>query len=142
MKLGELLVKRNLVSEAQLLKGLARHYNSHEKLGECLVLEGFIDEPTMLKALGQQLNIRYFDTIPLEYLTVKSMQTFPESLAVTWCVVAGEENGDLLVFFNDSQNEIARYLEERQMKAGFALAKKSQIRIIVEKFSQQQMKRN
>jgi type IV pilus assembly protein PilB len=42
MKLGDLLVKQNVLSEADLMKALSLQKGSGKKIGEVLVDEGFI----------------------------------------------------------------------------------------------------
>lgn len=56
IRLGDLLMKSNLISERQLNAALLEQQRWGGKLGELLVRMSFITEDTLLKALGKQLN--------------------------------------------------------------------------------------
>ena len=124
MRLGELLIQRKLLTEEQLLKGLSRHYRSHEKLGECLILEGYISESALLQALSTQLEVPYFEMIPTDLMSKDSLALIPGALAKKWCVIAGEKDLGFIIFFNDNTTEVSEYLAQRDVSADYALARK------------------
>jgi type IV pilus assembly protein PilB len=60
LRLGELLVKEGLISEAQLEKAITVQKQEGGRLGEILVKLGMVKEEQMVTVLGKQLNIPYF----------------------------------------------------------------------------------
>jgi type IV pilus assembly protein PilB len=66
LKLGELLTKAQLISEAQLQHALDEQAQSGGRLGEHLIRLGFVGEDDILDCLSQQygvpsINLRHFD---------------------------------------------------------------------------------
>ena len=61
MRLGDLLVSEQIITDDQLMKALAYQKKSGLKLGKALIELGFIDEDRMLNFLSQQLGIPFFD---------------------------------------------------------------------------------
>jgi len=54
-RLGNLLIERNLVSEAQLEQGLAQQRETGGKIGEILVALGFLDDRDLVDTLSEFL---------------------------------------------------------------------------------------
>lgn len=134
MRLGELLIQNKIVTEEQLLKGLSRHYRTHEKVGECLILEGYISESALLQALSAQLGVPFFEVIPSELISTDSLALIPGAIAKRWCVIAGETETGFLVFYNDDTGDIAGHLAQKHVSADYALARKSEIRRAIDTF--------
>lgn len=60
LKLGQLLVKEDLITEQQLLKAIEEQKKqSGARIGEVLVKLGMVSEPDLIATLGQQLGIAY-----------------------------------------------------------------------------------
>ena len=59
IKLGQILKKKNLVTDQQIKEGLDRQRKSGEQLGSILVKMGFISEEDLLTALSGQLGLPY-----------------------------------------------------------------------------------
>ncbi|TRZ95787.1 type II secretion system protein GspE [bacterium] len=59
-RLGELLLKENLISAANLEKAVSVQKQEGGRLGEILIKLGFIKEDQVVAVLGKQLNIPYF----------------------------------------------------------------------------------
>jgi type IV pilus assembly protein PilB len=59
-RLGELLVKENLISAGNLEKAISVQKQEGGRLGEILIKLGFIKEDQVVAVLGKQLNIPYF----------------------------------------------------------------------------------
>ncbi len=57
IRLGDLLVSQNVISQAQLESALKTQKQSGNKLGRELIAEGFISEDLLLEFLSQQLGI-------------------------------------------------------------------------------------
>jgi type IV pilus assembly protein PilB len=60
LRLGELLIKEGLITEAQLEKAIATQRRENGRLGEILVQLGMVKEDQMIEVLGKQLGIPYF----------------------------------------------------------------------------------
>lgn len=60
LKLGELLLKEGLITQAQLEKAISFQRQEGGRLGEILVKLGMVKEDQMVAVLGKQLNIPYF----------------------------------------------------------------------------------
>lgn len=72
IKLGELLVRANVINEGQLKAALAEQHKWGGKLGEILVRMSFCSEDIVIKALSKQLAIPRAD--------VENLQPPPESV--------------------------------------------------------------
>lgn len=59
-KLGELLIKEGIITQAQLEKALNTQKQEGGRLGEILIRLGMIKEGQLILILGRQLNIPYF----------------------------------------------------------------------------------
>lgn len=58
-KLGEILIKQNLITPEQLNKAIAVQREEGGRIGEVLIRLGMIKEENMVEALGKQLSIPY-----------------------------------------------------------------------------------
>ena len=56
-KIGEMLLKGNLITQEQLLTALDTQKRTRERIGSLLVKAGAIKEPELLSFLGRQFNI-------------------------------------------------------------------------------------
>lgn len=61
MRLGDLLVFENIISEVQLTDALASQKGSGKKLGSALIDLGYLSEVQLLTFLAQQLKIEFID---------------------------------------------------------------------------------
>ncbi len=128
MLLGELLIGKGLITEAQLLSGLTRHYRTHDLLGECLILDGCITEVALLKAVSEQIGIEFVDSISQDVFTTRSLELVPSSLAKKLCVIVGEGESTFIVYFNGNQEVVFPLLVNCGMDVRYVLSKKSLIR--------------
>ena len=69
-RLGELLVKKSLITEAQLKVALEEQKERNERLGNVLVQLGYIDENKLIEVLAEQLNVKV--------ITVNDVKITPE----------------------------------------------------------------
>lgn len=106
IRLGELLVSMNVLSEAQLHTALAVQYRNRCRLGRALTAMKLVREEHLVQALAQQQQIQYVRlegrTIPeavLKRLPVKAMQRFQ----VIPVALRGER-GPLVVAMADPQD--------------------------------------
>ncbi|MFH0940493.1 MAG: type II/IV secretion system protein, partial [Candidatus Omnitrophota bacterium] len=63
LKLGELLIKKGVVTQAQLEVALREHTKTGELLGKSLVRMGFISEEQLLMTLAEQLSIQFIPSL-------------------------------------------------------------------------------
>lgn len=77
--LGEILVENESVTEDQLTQALdlQRDEAKDQKLGEILVEQDFVSEDDMLKALAYQLDLRYYDRIPINDIDPSLVDNIP-----------------------------------------------------------------
>lgn len=61
MRLGDLLIKQNVLREEDLEKALKKQKGSGKKIGEVLVDEGFITEESIVNALHMQLGLQIIE---------------------------------------------------------------------------------
>ena len=118
IRLGDTLVAKQIISEAQLKQALDEQKRSGHKLGNTLIELGFIQEDELLNFLSQQLQIPFID---LNNFTVNKniIQNLPEAQARRFRAVVLEYNeNDVLLGMSDPTNlfafdEIARTLKRR-----------------------------
>src|SRR5215210_760666 len=72
-RLGEILIKQGLITEAQLEQAISVQKTEKGRIGEVLIKLGMIKEEDMVKALGTQLILPYSIHNP-ELLVPKSNQ--------------------------------------------------------------------
>jgi len=61
IRLGDLLVQENLITQAQLVEALASQRASGRKLGRTIIDNGWVDEVQIAKALARQLRAPFVD---------------------------------------------------------------------------------
>lgn len=74
--LGEILVERSTITEEQLHQALADK-GEDERLGEILVKKEFLTEEQMLKALAFQLDLPYYDRLPINDIDPALVDNIP-----------------------------------------------------------------
>ncbi|GIU19742.1 MSHA biogenesis protein MshE [Shewanella colwelliana] len=101
MRLGDLLVQEQIISEAQLMQALAEQKNSGKKLGRTLIDLSSITEDQLLKFLSQQLNIPFLD-ISRRAIAPQVVNLLPEVQARRYRALAVEDDGEsVLVAMSD-----------------------------------------
>ena len=80
LRIGELLLQKNLINQKQLDMALEEQAKSGTFLGESLVSMGFVTEDDLLKVLAEQFNTRF---VSLERVHVNPavLKLVPQSLA-------------------------------------------------------------
>ena len=118
IRIGEILVQKQLISQADLEKALARGKLTGKKLGRVLVETGMIGENEIAQALANQIGCPYLD-LKTKSLTPKTVAVLPEQLARRAGSIAADRGADgkLLVAMSDpadvfSYDEIAKALNE------------------------------
>ncbi|MDF2179138.1 GspE/PulE family protein [Aliiglaciecola sp. CAU 1673] len=101
MRLGDLLVHENVISEAQLQQALEAQRQTGRKLGNVLTDLGLLSEDQLLTFLSQQLNVPFID-IGRRNLEPAVVKLLPEVQARRFRAIALENNADhILVGMSD-----------------------------------------
>jgi len=93
IRLGDLLVAQQLISQDQLEQALKEQKNTGRKLGRQLVEMGFVEENTLLSLLSRQLNIPFIELKQFRF-DRDLVSSLPESLARRYRVMILREDDD------------------------------------------------
>jgi len=101
IRIGDLLLERNLISEAQLQQALAEQKRTGKKLGRAITDLGFLAEEQLLGTLADYFNYPYID-LSRYRLDSRLVQRLPESQARRYrALVLSEEAGGYRVGMAD-----------------------------------------
>jgi type IV pilus assembly protein PilB len=78
-KIGEMLLKGNLISADQLRSALETQEKTHERIGTVLIKSGFIKEEDLLAFLGRQFNLPVVDLSKYE-INPEIVRLLPEEM--------------------------------------------------------------
>ena len=95
VRLGELLVRQQLISEEQLDAALKRQRADGHKLGRTLVDAGFVSEEEICGALARQMRIPYINLKQFSF-NGALVQTLPEAQARRFRAIVLDENAGAL----------------------------------------------
>ncbi|MEM0515077.1 ATPase, T2SS/T4P/T4SS family [Pseudoalteromonas sp. YIC-827] len=130
MRLGDLLVHEQIISEIQLEQALQAQKSSGRKLGATLVDLGVISEHQLLRFLAQQLNIPFLD-LAQRRIAPETAKLLPEVYARRYRALVIEDNGDtVLVGMSDPADlsgldQLVPILEPKRIE--LAVVQESQI---------------
>lgn len=96
MRLGDLLVHENIISNEQLMQALNSQKASGRKLGDTLIELGYIGERQLLEFLAQQLGVPFLD-ISQRRISSQVANLLPEVHARRLRAIIIEDNGDSVV---------------------------------------------
>jgi type IV pilus assembly protein PilB len=103
-KLGEMLVKDNLITTDQLEEALRAQETSRRSLGHILIEMGLTSEWEMAAALGKQLNVPF---ITLSHYDIDEgvLKTIPREIVRKYKIVPVDKTGDTLtIALSDPSN--------------------------------------
>ncbi|MFO7787147.1 MAG: MSHA biogenesis protein MshE, partial [Halospina sp.] len=117
VRIGDLLVENNVITEEQLQTALSEQKRTGRKLGKTLTDLGYLDEDQLLNFLSQQLDIPFVQLrhYNFDHELVKKL---PEAQARRFrSIVLAERNGELLVGMADpmdifAYDELTRILDQ------------------------------
>ena len=130
MRLGDLLVHHEIISEDQLMIALKEQKISGTKLGATLIDLEYISEEQLLQFLAQQLNVPFLD-ISQRRISPEVGELLPEAHARRHRAIVLEDRGDtVLIGMSDpadlsSLDQIAPMLAPKEIE--IAVVKESQI---------------
>ena len=117
VRLGDLLIEHNLISQAQLEQALGEQKSSGQKLGRVLIDDGYVTEDQILEVLSQQLKIPFVDLLHYKF-NPETIKLIPEIQARRFRAVAlsSDDNG-IMVGMSDPTNifaydELSRVLQK------------------------------
>src|SRR4051812_34738604 len=87
IKLGELLIKANVLNDGQLKAALAEQQKWGGRLGDILVRMNLVAEELLVRALGKQLNIQAVNLDSLTTLAPQVKAKIPAATARDICAV-------------------------------------------------------
>ncbi|MEC4722987.1 GspE/PulE family protein [Noviherbaspirillum sp. CPCC 100848] len=110
VRLGEILVQQQLLSEEQLQFSLAEQKRTGRKLGRVFIENGFVTEEKISGALARQLNIPY---INLKFYNTKPevVRLLPETQARRFRAMALEDRGGALLIGMADPTDLFAYDE-------------------------------
>lgn len=117
IRLGELLVQNDIITEQQLQEALEAQKKSGLKLGRMLMELGFVEENTLLEFLSENLGIPFID-LKTHNFDVELIQRLPEVYARRFrAIVLSENPRGLVVGMVDPRDiyaydELARILQD------------------------------
>lgn len=107
MKLGDLLLARRLVTAGQLEEGLREQARTGEKLGDILIRKGVLWEEDLVFALARQRNVEAVEIDPFS-VPADLLQKVPREMAERYQVFPIGREGDVLVLAADERVDINR----------------------------------
>lgn len=96
LKLGELLIKKGVVTQAQLEVALREHNKTGELLGKSLVRLGFISEEQLLMTLAEQLSIQFIPSLKDKTVPEQVIKAVPARFVWHYKFMPLALRGDLL----------------------------------------------
>ncbi|MDH3450989.1 MAG: GspE/PulE family protein [Gammaproteobacteria bacterium] len=117
VRIGDLLVEHDVITNEQLEIALKEQKKSGRKLGHTLVDLGYVAEDEMLRLLARQLNIELVDLAHYSF-DAETVRKLPETLARRFrAIVLGSQGNGLLVGMADptdifAYDEIAKHLRQ------------------------------
>jgi MSHA biogenesis protein MshE len=101
VRIGDLLVQNNVISEAQLISALARQKETRQKLGRALVFLGYIQEEQFLNFLAQQLKLPMVDLSHYNFNQSDVLKLTETHARRYRCIVLKEEADHFLIGMAD-----------------------------------------
>jgi len=93
VRLGDMLVENQLISENQLLRALAEQKQTGHKLGRTLIELGYVTEEKLLVLLSQQLKLPFIELKHYKY-NADTVRLIPETIARRYRAIALAEYED------------------------------------------------
>ncbi|MGI4718916.1 MAG: GspE/PulE family protein [Janthinobacterium lividum] len=122
IRLGEVLIQQNLLSEEQLNQALADQKRTGRKLGRVFVESGFVTEEQISGALARQLNIPYIN-LKFYNINAELVRLLPETAARRFRALVLEDRRETMLVGVSDPTDLFAYDEiARLLKKGVELA--------------------
>jgi len=140
-KIGEILLKGNIITPEQLRNALDTQKKTKERIGSVLVKSGFIKEPELLAFLGRQFNVPVVDLSKYE-INVEVVRLLPEEMVQKHLALPINRVGAKLIVAVADPSNMA-IIDAIEFKTGYAvelvLASEKDITSAINKFFDQSM---
>ncbi|MFC4258402.1 GspE/PulE family protein [Marinobacter lacisalsi] len=117
IRIGDLLVQNEVITDQQLQTALKEQKNSGRKLGRTLIDLGYVEEDSLLNILSRQLEVPFVQLRNYQF-DQNLVKKLPEALARRFrSIVLAEQGGELLVGMADpldifAYDELVRVLKQ------------------------------
>ena len=117
IRIGDLLVQNEVITEQQLMTALREQKNTGRKLGRTLIDLGYVEEDNLLNILSRQLEVPFVQLRHYQFNN-ELVKKLPEALARRFrSIVLAEQKGELLVGMADpldifAYDELVRVLKQ------------------------------
>src|SRR5690349_9740133 len=95
-RIGELLVRKKLISWEQLEEALNEQSKTREMTGEILIKKGYISAQLFYMALADQYNLKFVD-LRRAHVNPKAIERVPRSIAEKYLIIPLEIVKDSLI---------------------------------------------
>jgi len=95
VRIGEILVEKQLITEEQLVRAVAEHQKSKEFLGQTLIRLGFISEEKLLKVLADQQGLTFLSLRDVKF-DDEIIKKMPAKFAWHYKIMPITLNGNVL----------------------------------------------
>ncbi len=95
VRIGEILVEKQLITEEQLVRAVAEHQKSKEFLGQTLIRLGFISEEKLLKVLADQQGLAFLNLRDVKF-DDEIIRKMPAKFAWHYKIMPITLNGNVL----------------------------------------------
>ncbi len=105
---GELLVKKGMITQDELLQALEEQREKGGRIGEILIRRRILDDLTLSTVLAEHLCMEYVGLDDHSKIDLKVARALPESIAKRFCLLAlREEDGKLVTAMADPLDVVA-----------------------------------
>jgi co-chaperonin GroES (HSP10) len=104
-RIGDILIAKRLVTQAQIDAILAKTDGTSIRLGERLVEDGLVSDEMLAQSLAEQRDLRYADLTGFR-ISSKFQETIPHDLMQRYQFVPLEDDGELLVVAMADPNNV------------------------------------
>jgi hypothetical protein len=136
-RIGEILVEKGWITEAQLLDALTEQKLSDKFLGSILVGKGWISDHNLMEALSVQFNIPFI-TLKTQYIDMELARKFSSSLLVDHkCFPLSATDDSVTVAIVNPLNAVAlSKIEEeaRPKNVNFVLVIEEELREVIQSY--------
>jgi type IV pilus assembly protein PilB len=106
MKLGDILVEENIISQEQLEKALSEQKITRDKLGTVLINHGAITEEDLVQAYSLQLGHPQISEDDMLKAPIEVVSLIPENFAKENHVIALNQSNDILVIAMENPDDL------------------------------------
>ncbi|MGM0954069.1 MAG: GspE/PulE family protein [Pseudomonadota bacterium] len=107
IRIGDLLVQEEVITEDQLMTALREQKNTGRKLGRTLVEMGYVEEDTLLNILSRQLKVPFVQLRHYQFNN-ELVKKLPEAMARRFrAIVLAQQGEELLVGMADPLDLVA-----------------------------------